>query len=312
MNKIHMLTLNSAVEEVVFAEGEDISHILRVVDSQEYLTGKAVNTAMLLSNLHVSCNMWVVCGRDTADRYRMLGNEFRTVNVLPVDGVTRRNQTYVLNGGKEYKIINKGYSLTEECVTAFYDRMRLEISRGDYLLVAGSLPDGMSAEWYARLIREMRGKGVTVLFDAGKSVLYPGVKGQPYYIKPNEEEVGEIVANFELKKAKHQLRELAENYKIENIVVTLGKRGAIGYDRATNEYVNVLSREIFSREAMTTGCGDSFNAGFIYGMITRSGFRQSMIYGVAFGGANIFAGFPEKVTMPIINERLRYIELDAM
>lgn len=312
MNNVYTLTLNSAIEEVIFAEGVDCSRPLRIKDSHEYLTGKAVNTGMVLTNLQIPCKMKIVCGTDTADCYRRLGNGFRKIDVLPVVGVTRRNQTIVFDDGNEHKIINKGYMVTEEQVMRFYTQFKHEINEGDYLLVAGSLPDGISAEWYAKIIYEMRKTGVRVLFDAGKDVLDVGVTSSPYYIKPNEEEVKEVIPDFDFSKPRDQLRRLALNFGIENVVVTMGCQGAVGYNSVTDECVRVSSFEGFPKRIVTTGCGDAFNAGFIYGKVTRCGFRQSLIYGIAFGGANIVAGFPEKVTMPIIEARLQYVALEEV
>lgn len=76
---------------------------------------------------------------------------------------------------------------------------------------------------------------------------------------------------------------------------------------SSNQTVFVSSGEMFPTRVMTTGCGDSFNAIFIYGVIQDEGFINSMMYGVAFGGANIYSGFPEKVQISVINERMKYI-----
>ena len=146
-----------------------------------------------------------------------------------------------------------------------------------------------------------------MFFDAGKDVLNVGAESSPYYIKPNVEEVRDLIGDYERKDLPDYLIHLADKYSIENVVVSLGKDGVIAYNSMLKKCVEVFSTEEFPEEIMTTGCGDSFNAGYLYGFVSGEDFIRSLIYGVAFGGANIFAGFPEKVTMPVIKERLKYV-----
>lgn len=304
---IYTLTLNSAIEEVIYADGDNPSSIDNIRKSCCYLTGKAVNTGLLLSNINIHCNINIVCGENAAELYEKLGNDYRTINLTKVSGNTRKNQTFVFQSGAEYKLINKGYSLTPDDIALLKQNLKKAIKKDDVLLIAGSLPDGIPAKWYADLISEVNSIGVKVFFDAGKNVLRTGVESSPYYIKPNAEEIKDIIGDYDRKDLPYHLKSISEKYNIENVVVTLGKDGVVAYSSELKKCVSVFSSEKFPKEVMTTGCGDSFNAGFLYGFINGEDFIASLIYGVAFGGANIIAGFPEKITMPIIKDRLPLI-----
>lgn len=303
MNKIFTLTLNSAIEKVVYINGDNDSDN----DEKYYLTGKAVNTGLLLSNIGIPCEMNIVCGDDLKSEYTKLQNEYRTVNVYPVPGKTRRNQTIVYPDGKEEKVPSKGYKLSEVQLEQLRYNLINKVRSGDILLIAGSLPDGMSNKWYSEIIHSANNKGVKVFFDAANETLLEGINSSPFYIKPNEEEIIGLIGKKKIKDLPYELSKISSNYRIKNVIVTLGRKGALGYNSSNNQTVLVTSEETFPSKVMTTGCGDSFNAGFIYGTIRNEGFIKSMIYGVAFGGANIYAGFPEKIQMSIVSERLKRI-----
>ena len=307
MNKVYTITVNSALEEVVF-EGELRSGGPMKVEKKElYLTGKAVNTGLLLSNLGVHCDMSIVCGAKEEIGYMSFNSSSRRVNVYPVTGATRVNQTIVDGQGRERKIINNGYHLNPQQVEGLSRRIVSVVGEGDVVMIAGSLPDGMPAEWYQTLISRIRQKGALVFFDASGRALTEGVKGFPYYIKPNEQELENLRDAVSGKSVHQLLRALAAQNQIENVVVTLGERGALGYNAQEDIMVSVVSDELFPSKKMTTGCGDAFNAGFIYEHIHHQSFIKKMIAGVAFGGANLIAGFPEKITMQVIKERFSHI-----
>lgn len=303
MNRIFTLTLNSAIEEVIFRESG------KTISQKKYLTGKAVNSGLVLSNIMIPCNMYIVCGMDTWKQYMSLNQSNRTVVVHSVDGVTRTNQTIVTVGGDEVKRINPGYSLNEQDAGCIRNKLLEVVGKGDYVLVAGSLPRGMDTIWYSDLIYALQKKGAKVLFDAAGETLGEGIKATPFYIKPNEVELRDIVGKFETEQVPNIIRELANKYAIKNVIVTLGEKGACGYQLDTDTLIWAYSKETYKGEVMTTGCGDSFNAGFLYGLYQGSDFIQCMEYGIAFGTANIFAGFPENITWDIVKERLHNISV---
>ncbi len=307
MSKVYTLTLNSAIEEVVFGVGDTPDKITKINQSNLYLTGKAVNTGLLLSNIQTCCDMSIVCGYDTFEDYKNLENDYRHVTVFPVEGITRRNQTLVLSNGREFRIINKGYTLTNEVLDEVYNYVVNSVRTDDIVLIAGSLPGGVSPEWYLNLIRSLKDKNVRVMFDASNDELREGIKGAPFYIKPNSEEIKSLIGEYRIVDLPNYIRRISEHYNVQNVVVTLGENGALGYNAKRNLCVKTYSNNSFKKEIMTTGCGDSFNAGFIYAILNEYDFANAMVFGTAFAEANIIAGFPEKVNMEIIQNQLKQV-----
>ncbi|MBC7170883.1 MAG: 1-phosphofructokinase, partial [Polyangiaceae bacterium] len=61
------------------------------------------------------------------------------------------------------------------------------------LVLAGSLPSGVPADVYARLIRAAREHGVKVCLDADAESLRLGIAAGPDLIKPNVEEAERLL-----------------------------------------------------------------------------------------------------------------------
>ena len=308
MNKVFMITINSAVEEVIYAELYEEPVVGEIISKESFYTGKAVNSGLVLSNLNICCDLKIVCGEDTSEIYSHFNSQYRKVKVYPVKGQTRRNQTIVVSNGKEYKVINKGYSLLPNQLDELSNDVINEVGLGDYVLIAGSLPEGIPNYWYRELIKKLRRRGGRVFLDTANDVLEEGIKGHPYYIKPNETEFSYFGNKKNISDISEKIKEISIKNEICNVIVTLGEQGALGYNNQEDKVIHVYSDEVFPSPSMTTGCGDSFNAGFIYGELKGMDFLNSLIYGVAFGGANIRAGFPERIKEKDIMERLQYIK----
>jgi 1-phosphofructokinase len=59
-------------------------------------------------------------------------------------------------------------------------------------VLGGSLPRGIPVDFYARLIRDLRRRGVRCFLDADDDALRVGIEARPYGIKPNENELARL------------------------------------------------------------------------------------------------------------------------
>lgn len=155
----------------------------------------------------------------------------------------------------------------------------------DLITISGSLPKGLSNDFYGKLIEIAHHKNVPVLLDAGGSLIVRtlGSGVLPFLIKPNAEEFSEIIG-----KEITQESELMEGLKQEIfkhipwVVVTLGENGAIikhhkTMYKATIPEINAVN---------PVGSGDSVVAGFAAGI--RKGLKDEELitYALTMGVLN--------------------------
>jgi 1-phosphofructokinase len=127
--------------------------------------------------------------------------------------------------------------------------------------VAGSLPADMDTAIIARLAQVARDTGARFALDASGAALADGLAAQPDLIKPNDEELGEILGR-ELTTFDEVLEGCREARRrgARAVICSLGADGAVLVDadgiwRVKGARVPVLS---------TVGAGDSVLSGFLH------------------------------------------------
>ncbi len=135
-----------------------------------------------------------------------------------------------------------------------------------------------------QLFQEAHRRGVTTSLDAG----WDDTNNWDYGIAdvlqhtdifmPNESEAIRVAQKDNVPEALH---ELAQHTK--RVIVKCGADGAVG--RSGEEVVQQAGFKV--EPVDTTGAGDSFNAGFIYGFLNGYGLRESILYGNACGSINV-------------------------
>lgn len=137
----------------------------------------------------------------------------------------------------------------------------------------------------AKLFAAAGEKGVTTSLDAGWDDtanwdygIFDVLRFTDIFF-PNEGEALNITKKKDVKEAVDLLAQYAKT-----VVVKCGSKGAIG--KRGNE---LLEAPTFShlKPIDTTGAGDSFNAGFIYGFLNGFDFKECMTYGNACGSISV-------------------------
>ncbi len=186
------------------------------------------------------------------------GQESRFIDI----GEDTRNCIAVLHEGNQTEILEKGPKITTTEENDFIEKLD-EITKGcDYINVSGSLPNGLNASFYERIIAYAKEKNKFISVDtSGKtleSIINAGVK--PDLIKPNESEIGDVLKT-EVSKDNLVDILLREPFKgIRYLIASMGKDGAIV--KIDNKVYKANVPEV---EAINpVGSGDSSLAGAIY------------------------------------------------
>ncbi|MDU2354250.1 MAG: PfkB family carbohydrate kinase, partial [Anaerococcus sp.] len=186
------------------------------------------------------------------------GQESRFVDI----GEDTRNCIAVLHEGNQTEILEKGPTITTTEENDFIEKLD-EITKGcDYINVSGSLPNGLNASFYERIIAYAKEKNKFISVDtSGKTletIINAGVK--PDLIKPNESEIGDVLKT-EVSKDNLVDILLREPFKdIRYIIASMGKDGAVV--KIDNKVYKANVPEV---EAINpVGSGDSSLAGAIY------------------------------------------------
>ncbi|MBT2250603.1 hexose kinase [Arthrobacter sp. BHU FT2] len=297
-------TANPSLDRTVALPGPLLrGEVQRAVSVTQESGGKGVNVsrALVASGLE---SLAVLPGADSDPVLAGLRATSVPFVSLPIDEPLRTNVALTEPGGVTTKVNEPGPLLDDNQQEALI-KLLLESSRGaGWVVLAGSLPPGFPADFYATAARRLRAAAdgespartpLIAVDSSGQplaAALTGGSEGMPDLLKPNAEELAELAAaaGFATAAADDLEADPAAAAEAASAVVrsgvgavlaTLGSKGAVlvtadGAWLATHPPVAAVS---------TVGAGDSALAGYLLahgrGAAPADCLRQAVAHGAA-------------------------------
>ncbi|MBI6897107.1 1-phosphofructokinase [Pseudomonas putida] len=265
MAKILTLTLNPALDITISLDRLRPGAVNRSQAQHSHAAGKGLNVAQVLADLGHSVTVGGFLGLDNLAPFEALiaWRGFADCFVR-VPGETRSNIKLVEADGQVTDINGPGPQVDEAARDALLQRLA-EVAPGhDAVVVAGSLPRGISPEWLRELLLMLKSQGLKVALDSSGEALRAGLEAAPWLVKPNTEELGEVLGQPVLHAAGQRVaaqRLLASG--VEHVVVSQGEQGVTWF--AAGLALHAQPSKV--RIASTVGAGDSLVAGMVHGLL---------------------------------------------
>lgn len=286
MTRILTVSLNAAVDLSYVVESFGVGKINKVGEVTRQAGGKANNAARVLASLGQPV---VATGFAGGRAGQFILDNLRSHGIAtdyePTEAENRTCTAVVDPVGHTLtEIRERGPVLTEADGDRFLSRFRRLLSGVDLVVISGSLPPGLPADFYARLVGEAwRTHQIRCLVDAAGPVLEAVLPAQPYLVKPNLEELEEW-AGTRLPHDRAVLaaaREMMERGPLV-VAVSLGAQGLLvaspeGAWKAVPPRVEAVN---------TVGSGDSLVAGFAAGLALGLPAEEILRLAVGCGTAN--------------------------
>ncbi|MCQ2399868.1 MAG: 1-phosphofructokinase family hexose kinase [Clostridia bacterium] len=203
---------------------------------------------------------------------------------------------FVGNGGSvrvNYKIIDSKSMLTEindKGDEVSLDKQEELISligelapKSDIVVISGSLPQGVAPSFYYEAIKNIP-DGVKIIVDSGKENMEEALRRNIYLVKPNKDELEEIVGvKLNTKAEILSACKLLIGRGAENVLVSLGEDGAILTNGKDSYYCRSESVAVNS----TVGAGDSMVAAVCMATEKNETMEEILRCAVAAGTAAI-------------------------
>lgn len=283
---IYTVTFNPAIDYVVELVSFNIGEINRSTREYMNLGGKGVNVSRVLTNLEVpNVALGFVAGF-TGDALRN-GLErmgVKTDFISLEEGNTRINVN--IKGVEETDINARGPEIPNSAIDELFKKLD-NLQSGDTLILAGSIPTSLPNDMYERIMERLYGKGIRFVVDATRDLLVKSLKYEPFLIKPNNHELGEIFG-LELTKDNeiiYYARELKKQ-GAKNVLISMAGDGAILVDE------NDVAHKIGTPKGKvknSVGAGDSMVAGFCAGYLEKGDYKYALRMGTAAGSASAFS-----------------------
>ena len=283
---IYTVTFNPAIDYVVELVSFNIGEINRTTREYMNLGGKGVNVSRVLTNLEVpNVALGFVAGF-TGDALRN-GLErmgVKTDFISLEKGNTRINVN--IKGVEETDITARGPEIPNSAIDELFKKLD-NLQSGDTLVLAGSIPTSLPNDMYEKIMERLYGKGIRFVVDATRDLLVKSLKYEPFLIKPNNHELGEIFG-LELttdNEIIYYARELKKQ-GAKNVLISMAGDGAILVDE------NDVAHKIGTPKGKvknSVGAGDSMVAGFCAGYLEKGDYKYALRMGTAAGSASAFS-----------------------
>lgn len=301
---IYTVTFNPSLDYIVNVENFTLGRVNRTTKELIYPGGKGINVSLVLKNLgYESTALGFRSGFTGAQIEHMLHEWGCKTDFIPVEnGISRINLK--LRSNEESEINGQGPYIGPDAVGRLFEKLD-SIAANDILVLAGSVPGTMKETIYEEILERLSKKGMKAVVDAAGALLVNVLRYQPFLIKPNNHELGEIF-HTEIKTKEDILTygQALQKKGARNVLISMAGDGAALLSEDGGVY---FSKAPKGRLVNSVGAGDSMVAGFIAGYLKNQDYKEAFQMGVAAGSASAFS--EELATKEEIDSLLTQLEI---
>ncbi|MFD1030600.1 1-phosphofructokinase [Metaplanococcus flavidus] len=248
-----------------------------------YPGGKGINVSRVLKRLGVDSVALGFVGGFTGQFIEdFLAEENVKTDFIDSGQISRIN--IKIKSDDETELNGPGPELTDGHLEKLKDKVK-NIKSGDWFVLSGSIPQELPIAFFQELVENCRAAGGRFVLDTSGNALPALIKSQPFLIKPNKEELGDLFH------AKISDKQLAAEYAfeltaqgVENVIVSMGAEGAILVDKERAYWAEAPKGKMIN----TVGAGDSMVSGFIAALSQGMTKVEAFRYSVSSGSATAF------------------------
>ncbi|HNW85617.1 MAG TPA: hexose kinase [Candidatus Limiplasma sp.] len=282
---ISTLTINTAIDRLLFIESfcqNSTNRIKRVVD---VLGGKGTHVSLNLSQLGMSSRCFGIAMGETGKRilHTLKAHENLDVRLLYVKkGESRTNYAIIEDDHTCTLVTEKGEVVSRELCEELLGKLEKELTAGDTLILSGDASNTEVPFFYNRVMERLEGRGIRFLLDTSSRNLVEGLKAKPYLVKPNVEELSQVLgcpigSEAEILSGMRRIAAMG----IEVVAVSCGGEGSYVLYQGQFYRVHPLTVQVLN----TIGCGDAYLSGLAYGLEIKADFETTLRIATAVSAA---------------------------
>lgn len=284
--RIVTVTLNPALDQTLYFTQFNVGQVNRVSKERLDPAGKGINVAKVIHSLGHDVAVTGFLGQENANIFETY---FQTHHIhnhfVKVDGANRVNTKIVDEiNGQVTEINFPGI----KCIASNLQQMASVVKQlaeeSEIFVLAGSLPEGAPLGIYRELIETLKRYGCKVFLDTSGGALVEGIKANPYAIKPNVDELKQLMGHsMERERDVFGAIDALISAGITKVVISLGKKGALVADGAQR----LLVRPPDVRVGSTVGAGDALVAGLVFGEAKGMRLEEQARWATAVAAASV-------------------------
>lgn len=287
---IYTVTLNPALDHFVSLDSIQLGRVNRAESDRKVAGGKGINVSKVLKRHgHLSRAHGFIggfTGRFIKDTLEM---EQIETNFTEIKSDTRIN--IKIQSEDETEINGPSPQITEEDITRLIESLA-DVSDGDYIVLAGSVPATIDPTIYRTLTQAAKERNAHVFIDSSGEAFKEALLAEPTFIKPNHHELAELfnLESVTPEEAIPYVKQLLER-GITYVLVSFAGDGALLGAGEEMYFANTPKGTLKN----SVGAGDSVVAGFIAALSEEKSIEEAFQFAVASGSATAFSdGFCQR------------------
>src|SRR6266700_2430505 len=264
--KIATVTLNPAIDQTVRVDNFQPNRVNRGQEIRFDASGKGVNVASFLADYGHDTAVTGYLGQANVGIFEQFF-AFKGIDdcFARIPGSTRINVKVVDEMKQQTTDINMpGQTPPQEALNTLLETIEQLANSCDWFVLSGSLPPHVASTVYATIITRLKRRNKHIILDTSGEALREGIQAGPTIVKPNIEELQQLVrhtltSNAEIQQAAHQLL----NEDVRLVVVSMGRQGAMLVEPETT----LLAIPPTTTVKKTFGAGDAMVAGLVAAQI---------------------------------------------
>ncbi|MCR5209029.1 MAG: 1-phosphofructokinase [Lachnospiraceae bacterium] len=304
------VSLNPAVDRTAAVDSLTPGCVNRLKNVKDYPGGKGINVTRALRLLGADVIATGFTGGYTGEfiekAVRDCGAECAFVKTAsPV----RTNLNVISADGSVTEILEPGPVIEADLIFKFQNGFDELLDRVNTVVFSGSLPEGVPADFYGRLIRMAKEKGVRTILDCSGEALREGIKACPDLIKPNIKELSDLYCKNTDGRDIEDIVRLTEKIRDEGVgavCVSMGEKGMLLVDETGGYFGEAIKLE----PKNTVGCGDAAVASLAYSFDKGIPGEDALRSAIAVSAANTQEIESGKFCTQLVAEYLKLVKVN--
>lgn len=306
---IYTLTFNPALDREMTVPEIALDQVLRTSSIRYDLGGKGFNVSralLALGSESIALGFVAgVIGDLLASGLSGLGIQ---TDFIRVSGETRVNLSVVTESHEHYFKVNEpGPTLTSVDSLAMLEKIKTLTQPGDWWILAGSLPPGLSPAYIPEIILLVQSAGGKAAIDMEGIPLRLGCASNVFLAKPNAKEASELVGRT-INSVSQAFSCVDKIHAIgaQQLAISMGKAGAVYSDG--DQIWKAIPPEIDEQNPI--GAGDAMLAGLVWALVKGFDGGEVLRWGVACGAAAASLGGTAMGNMELVKRLAAKVHIE--
>ncbi len=279
------VTANASLDRLLFISEFAPMTNMRVQRNLDAVGGKGFDVSVALQCLGVETTAFGFMAGPTGERLVHLLTEYGIrPDVLWVRGDTRIAHVIIETRYHRHShITSVGYSVNDDDVERFTARYCTHLAQARWAILSGSLPLGAPSDFYARLVTLASEWDVETIVDCVGAPMQTAASAHPTILKMNRAELAQSfgVVGETLLELTHRVRVLAEQKRLNSLVITCGAEGILAVTRV-GAFLAIAPRQA---EVNAAGAGDAVSGVLAWRLSQKESWPVALRRAAAVGAA---------------------------